>query len=666
MKGHNWGIYLLKFLMLPMLAAPWKYSRGTIDVTTNSNITTTDFGEPHNKIVQPDIALNSRTRRLLVGNTDIDFGEKYDPLKDKTINSIDENDDTSRGSLKSKVQHNKFKEQLNTIRCSQNVHNYDQFYESYENVHNYDQFYESYENVHNHDQFYESSETIDSCGESCDKIKYDDEDGKLYDSQHSIDSEVQPYNTVEWELPVMYMYRPKNKSIFSRIFKYLKKAIAKYEKDMYSIQNDYTSQYIKDPSGEIVLTESSNTLDIPCNITSCISISSNKKCVRILAANGMNRTEEQNYVDFKKRINNLLNEDDSAFRERLNTLAQDDYTREQFNLLLWNDIYQKPFKKLAQDKHFQEQLDILKNNNNTNSGNHLSISPDVDHSNDDNNYNPIKSCNNLEEFFNKLKRKNKNSGNHFSTSPDVDHSNDDNNYNPFESCNNMEEFFNKLKRKNKNWGNPFSISPDVDNRKDKYFHDPFESCNSLEDFFNELKIQKDKKEKQIEELTRNQEYKRKAKDELERTNDRIREPTDEVEDYIPFKLEEEEIFERFFGRYGYKDLLKLRKKSALPTFLKKGLKMFEQSVKRFLKQKKTGYYVHNGPGAFGKFLSFIDKHRVFVNILLFIPSAALALSVLIVAIMIIQTTFFWLLSSAAVYPAFVTITVVIVFGLCVP
>ncbi|GAB69910.1 Pv-fam-d protein, partial [Plasmodium cynomolgi strain B] len=121
---------------------------------------------------------------------------------------------------------------INAIRCNENVHKCDNFYDSQENVLNYD-------------KFYDSSESINSCGKSFDKIKYDDEDGKLDNTHYSIYSKVQPYNTVKCELPIMDMYRPKKKSIFSRIFKFLRKADTKYERQIYNVLNDDIPENIK-------------------------------------------------------------------------------------------------------------------------------------------------------------------------------------------------------------------------------------------------------------------------------------------------------------------------------------------------------------------------------------------------------------------------------------
>ncbi|GAB69863.1 hypothetical protein PCYB_006120, partial [Plasmodium cynomolgi strain B] len=99
-------------------------------------------------------------------------------------------------------------------------------------------------------------------------------------------------------------------------------------------------------------------------------------------------------------INNLLNEDDNAFGERLNALAHDDHFRKQFNVLIADDLFQKRFKEVIQDKHFQKQFDILKNKSIFDLQDFIPLyDNDSVHEDGD----PFKSCNNLEEHFNKLK-----------------------------------------------------------------------------------------------------------------------------------------------------------------------------------------------------------------------------------------------------------------------
>ncbi|GAB69528.1 hypothetical protein PCYB_002770 [Plasmodium cynomolgi strain B] len=142
---------------------------------------------------------------------------------------------------------------------------------------------------------------------------------------------------------------------------------------------------------------------MPCNVKSCINISSNKRCGRMLTADEKNRTREQNNVNLQKRIKTLLDEDDNTFGERLNKLAYDDNFRKQFNKLLQVDLFQKRFNKLMQDMHFRKHFNKLICNNNFEK--HFSISPDADYSNHDH-YNPFKFSNNLEEFFDELKSKN--------------------------------------------------------------------------------------------------------------------------------------------------------------------------------------------------------------------------------------------------------------------
>ncbi|GAB70003.1 Pv-fam-d protein, partial [Plasmodium cynomolgi strain B] len=61
------------------------------------------------------------------------------------MNIVDEDDCTFEKRLKSLMQDNKIKKQLNTKRCNENFHNCDNFYDSYENVHNNDNFYDSSE-----------------------------------------------------------------------------------------------------------------------------------------------------------------------------------------------------------------------------------------------------------------------------------------------------------------------------------------------------------------------------------------------------------------------------------------------------------------------------------------------------------------------------------------
>ncbi|SCO69579.1 hypothetical protein PVT01_140005200 [Plasmodium vivax] len=129
--------------------------------------------------------------------------------------------------------------------------------------------------------------------------------------------------------------------------------------------------------------------------------------------------------------------------------------------------------------------------------------------------------------------------------------------------------------------------------------DPFKFCNSLEEFFDELKCKNDNKAKIMDELKRHEEGKTKPKNEMKRTNNLKRKPADEVEDYMPFKLEKDENLERSLERYAYKGSVKPRKRSTLPTFLKKADKMFEPEMNRFFKKKAAGRYAYKGRGIMG-------------------------------------------------------------------
>ncbi|KMZ84811.1 hypothetical protein PVBG_04227 [Plasmodium vivax Brazil I] len=180
--------------------------------------------------------------------------------------------------------------------------------------------------------------------------------------------------------------------------------------------------------------------------------------------------------------------------------------------------------------------------------------------------------------------------------------------------------------------------------------DPFKFCNSLEEFFDELKCKNDNKAKIMDELKRHEENKTKPKNEMKRTNNLKRKPADEVEDYMPFKLEKDENLERSLERYAYKGSVKPRKRSTLPTFLKKADKMFEAEVNRFFKKKAAGRYASKGRGIMGKLFSFINTHRVFIPIL------CLFASILIEPLIMISGTFVFgtLVLSALTLPVIVS------------
>ncbi|VVA00343.1 Plasmodium exported protein, unknown function [Plasmodium vivax] len=111
MKGNDKGTYY-KFLTFAILATSWKCSKET----------TTDMGEPQDKIVNPRIALNSRTSRLLRGDVDIDMKEKYDILKDEIMNMEDDEDEYNfERRLKLLMQNDKFEKQFNTIRSNDRI-----------------------------------------------------------------------------------------------------------------------------------------------------------------------------------------------------------------------------------------------------------------------------------------------------------------------------------------------------------------------------------------------------------------------------------------------------------------------------------------------------------------------------------------------------------------
>ncbi|KMZ82567.1 hypothetical protein PVIIG_02360 [Plasmodium vivax India VII] len=245
--------------------------------------TTTDMGEPQDKIVNPRIALNSRTSRLLRGDVDIDMKEKYDILKDEIMNMEDDEDEYNfERRLKLLMQNDKFEKQFNTIRSNENDDNYDQFYDSYECVHKYGNLYDSSESVNKYEILYDSNEgvnkynnIVDSCDKSFDKTKYDDEYGKLNNSQDSIYSQIHQYNGMKYKLPAMDMYyRRKKKSIFSRIWKVLKKTDAHIEREMYNVMNNDIPRDVKEFFGGIRSRESIKLIKLFTIFSPVISIAS--------------------------------------------------------------------------------------------------------------------------------------------------------------------------------------------------------------------------------------------------------------------------------------------------------------------------------------------------------------------------------------------------------
>ncbi|KMZ95371.1 Pv-fam-d protein [Plasmodium vivax Mauritania I] len=241
------------------------------------------MGEPQDKIVNPRIALNSRTSRLLRGDVDIDMKEKYDILKDEIMNMEDDEDEYNfERRLKLLMQNDKFEKQFNTIRSNENDDNYDQFYDSYECVHKYGNLYDSSESVNKYEILYDSNEgvnkynnIVDSCDKSFDKTKYDDEYGKLNNSQDSIYSQIHQYNGMKYKLPAMDMYyRRKKKSIFSRIWKVLKKTDAHIEREMYNVMNNDIPRDVKEFFGGIRSRESIKLIKLFTIFSPVISIAS--------------------------------------------------------------------------------------------------------------------------------------------------------------------------------------------------------------------------------------------------------------------------------------------------------------------------------------------------------------------------------------------------------
>ncbi|GAB69876.1 hypothetical protein PCYB_006250 [Plasmodium cynomolgi strain B] len=167
----------------------------------------------------------------------------------------------------------------------------------------------------------------------------------------------------------------------------------------------------------------------------------------------------------------------------------------------------------------------------------------------------------------------------------------------------FQKYSNKL-NSNNNFEKHFFISPDADySNHDQY--NPFKFYNNKKVFFDELKSKNCSKAKIIDELKRHEECKTQPKDKMKRTNNLKREQTDEEEDYMPSKLEKDDISERSHEGYGYKELLKPRKYQH---------KTFEAEVKRFLKEKAAGRYTDKSRGIMGKLFSFADTHRVFIPI----------------------------------------------------
>ncbi|SCO69588.1 Plasmodium exported protein, unknown function [Plasmodium vivax] len=246
-------------------------------------------------------------------------------------------------------------------------------------------------------------------------------------------------------------------------------------------------------------------------------------------------------ADLKKRINNLLNEDDNTFGERLNALAHDEHFRKQFNVLIRDDLFQKRFKEVIQDKHFQKQFDILKNNR---------ISDD------------------LQDF-----------------------------------------------------------TPLYDNDSVHKDGDPFNSCNNLEELFDKLRIQKDKKEKQIEELKRDEEYKKRRnairrkgdsnenlREELKRTVYYARKPLHDVEYDIGFKLAHNEDLEKSVEDYTNDRIVTPNYASILPITTKKEMSAHELELLSYENDSLycNSRYLCKRPRRHKNLLSFLVKHKVFL------------------------------------------------------
>ncbi|KMZ81284.1 hypothetical protein PVIIG_02711 [Plasmodium vivax India VII] len=115
---------------------------------------------------------------------------------------------------------------------------------------------------------------------------------------------------------------------------------------------------------------------------------------------------QQRYAALQKRIKVLLDEDDNAFGERLNALAKNDHFRKQFNTLLHDDLFKRRCGELIQSENIQKNFNALKNNDKFEN---QSFPPMHDSNNHvEENSDPFKYYNNLEEYFDELKSKNDN------------------------------------------------------------------------------------------------------------------------------------------------------------------------------------------------------------------------------------------------------------------
>ncbi|EUD64260.1 hypothetical protein C922_05362 [Plasmodium inui San Antonio 1] len=150
----------------------WHYSRERI----------THSGESEGKGLNPSILLNLRTSRLLRGEADLDYQDKYDPLNDKIMQIADDNDYTSERRLKSMMKDNEFNTQFNTTNSN-------------ESVQKWDNSHDSYESFPNHDEVFDSSRSIDNSDESSVEINYHDENDLDAEDERGI------YNTLKNNVP---------------------------------------------------------------------------------------------------------------------------------------------------------------------------------------------------------------------------------------------------------------------------------------------------------------------------------------------------------------------------------------------------------------------------------------------------------------------------------
>ncbi|CAA9990292.1 Plasmodium exported protein, unknown function [Plasmodium knowlesi strain H] len=211
-----------------------------------------------------------------------------------------------------------------------------------------------------------------------------------------------------------------------------------------------------------------------------------------------------------------------------------------------------------------------------------------------------------------------------------------------------QKHFNILNSNNNLEKNPFLISPNT-NHNNQDYSDPFKFCNNLEEFFDELK--------------HHEECNAKPKGEIKRTNNLRRELTNEVEDYIPSKLEDD-ISEGSIDSYMYRELVKPRKRSIVPTALKKVDKILKAEVKRFLKKKAAGRYADNGRGIIGKFFPYINKFKIFIPILFFLPLIILATPLIIFYAFVFEAAVLSIFSLTGIFPAFIPIVCVVLLGCC--